>query len=79
MNSYQTFIGVVIEKLDQTYKDLNMTRNGLASALQGQTEATIRSTPELITISDLLAAYDELIAGMEKRFPGLKPEGSGEV
>ncbi|CAG7658851.1 hypothetical protein PAECIP111802_07190 [Paenibacillus allorhizosphaerae] len=48
MNKYESLIGVVIEKLDQTYRDLSMVRNGLASALEGQSDESIRDTPELI-------------------------------
>nr|WP_275984011.1 hypothetical protein [Paenibacillus hamazuiensis] len=72
MEQYQTLIGVVLEKLDQTYKELKFNYNGLDGVLSGHTDEERSSVPELITIKDLRDAYGELIGCMEKRFPGLK-------
>ncbi|OXM84920.1 hypothetical protein [Paenibacillus rigui] len=72
MEHYQTLIGVVVEKLDQTYKDLKFNYQGLNGVLQQHSEEEIKQTPELTTIQDLRDAYDEMIRCAEKLFPGIK-------
>ncbi|ALS23635.1 MULTISPECIES: hypothetical protein [Paenibacillus] len=72
MEQYQTLIGVVLEKLDQTYKDLKFNYQGLDSILGDQSPEEIANTPELITITDLRDAYGEFIQCIERRFPGIK-------
>jgi hypothetical protein len=72
MEQYQSLIGVVLEKLDQTYKELRFNYDGLASVLDRHTPEEIASTPELLTITELWNAYGEFIRSMEQRFPGIK-------
>ncbi|MED4603507.1 hypothetical protein P9314_23040 [Paenibacillus validus] len=72
MEQYQPLIGVILEKLDQTYKDLQFNYNGLDGIIKGHSEHEVRNTPELITITELRDSYLELLQVMEKRFPGLK-------
>lgn len=72
MEQYATLIGVILEKLDQTYKDLKFNYNGMDSVL-GQHSAEERSnTPELLTITELRDVYGELIRRLEERLPGIK-------
>jgi hypothetical protein len=72
MEQYNTLIGVVIEKLDQTYKDLKFNYNGLDSVLQSHSPEEAANTPELLTVKELRDVYGELIDRLEKRLPGLK-------
>lgn len=72
MEQYQTLIGVVLEKLDQTYKDLKFNYHGLDSILSNHSEEEISNTPELMTITELRDSYGEFIQCMERRFPGIK-------
>ncbi|CAG7626494.1 hypothetical protein ACFQI7_14380 [Paenibacillus allorhizosphaerae] len=72
MEKYQTLIGVVLEKLDQTYKDLTFNYHGLDGVLQTHTEEERQNTPELLTINELRQVYDELIRCLEHRLPGIK-------
>lgn len=72
MEQYQTLIGVVIEKLDQTYKDLAFNYNGLSGVLQQHTQEEIQKIPELTTIRDLRDSYADMMQCMEKLFPGIK-------
>lgn len=72
MEQYQTLIGVVLEKLDQTYKELQFNYSGLNGVLSQHTEEEIRSTPELTTIKDLRDSYAEMVQCVEKLFPGIK-------
>ncbi|NOU96106.1 hypothetical protein GC093_23190 [Paenibacillus sp. LMG 31456] len=72
MEQYSTLIGVVLEKLDQSYKDLKFNYNGLDTILKGHTAEEAANTPELITIKDLRDTYGELIERLESRLPGIK-------
>lgn len=72
MEQYQSLIGVILEKLDQTYKDLQFNYNGLDGIIKGHSEQEVQNTPELITMMELRDSYFELIQVLEKRFPGLK-------
>ncbi|MBP1156944.1 MULTISPECIES: hypothetical protein [unclassified Paenibacillus] len=72
MEQYQTLIGVVLEKLNQTYKDLKFNYKGLDSILSNHSAEEISNIPELITITDLRDSYGEFIQCMEKQFPGIK-------
>jgi hypothetical protein len=72
MEQYQTLIGVVIEKIDQTYKELKFNFNGLEGVLNKHTEEEIANTPELLTITMLRDMYNGLIQEVEKHLPGVK-------
>ena len=72
MEQYQTLIGVVLEKLDQTYKDLKFNYEGLDGILQSHTEEERQDTPELLTITELRRTYEDLIRALEHRLPGIK-------
>ncbi|MBP1989905.1 hypothetical protein [Paenibacillus eucommiae] len=72
MEQYQTLIGVVLEKLTQTYKEMKFNYDGLEGVLRTHTSEEISNTPELITITELRDSYGELISTLEKRFPGIK-------
>ncbi|TBL80797.1 hypothetical protein [Paenibacillus thalictri] len=72
MEQYQPLIGVVLEKLAQTYKELKFNYEGLDGVLKAHTSEEIERTPELITIKDVRDAYGSLIDCMEKQFPGIK-------
>jgi len=72
MERYSTLIGVVLEKLDQTYKELTFNYNGLDSILKEHSAEDAANTPELITIKDLRDVYGELIERLEHRMPGIK-------
>ncbi|TDF97708.1 hypothetical protein [Paenibacillus piri] len=72
MEKYSTLIGVVLEKLGQTYKELTFNYNGLDAILKEHSAEEAANTPELITIRDLRDTYGELIAQLEQRWPGIK-------
>ncbi|MDF2960058.1 MAG: hypothetical protein K0S39_1793 [Paenibacillus sp.] len=72
MEHYSTLIGVVLEKIDQTYKDLNFNYKGLDDILKSHTAEELAHTPELITIKELRDIYGELIERLESRLPGIK-------
>jgi hypothetical protein len=72
MDQYNTLIGVVLEKLDQTYKDLVFNYNGLDSILKGHSAEEAANTPELLTIKHLRDTYGEMIERLEQRMPGIK-------
>jgi hypothetical protein len=74
MEQYNTLIGVVLEKLQQSYNELVFNYQGLGGILDSHTEEERRNTPELITISELYSMYGEMIEHLEKRMPGLKNE-----
>ncbi|MCZ8512683.1 hypothetical protein O9H85_09705 [Paenibacillus filicis] len=72
MERYNALIGVMIEKLGQTYKDLKYQVEGMESILNGHTEEERLRTPELLTLNEFLLTYRELMADVERRFPGIK-------
>ncbi|WP_281891181.1 hypothetical protein [Paenibacillus sp. YYML68] len=72
MEQYQTLIGVVIEKLGATHKELQHNCNGLGSILSQHSEEERLNTPELLTIQELHDGYKELLETLERRYPGLK-------
>ncbi len=72
MEAYQNLIGVVLEKLGQTYKELKFNYEGLHGVLCNHSEEEISETPELLTIKELRDSYAEFIRTMENRFPGIK-------
>ncbi|WP_231506194.1 hypothetical protein [Paenibacillus sp. UNC451MF] len=72
LEQYATLIGVILEKLDQTYKDLQFNYNGMDSVLKQHTEEERSNTPELLTIAELRDVYGELIRRLEERLPGIK-------
>ncbi|TVY07645.1 hypothetical protein [Paenibacillus cremeus] len=72
MEHYATLIGVVLEKLEQTYKDLKFNYEGLDSILKQHSLEEQANTPELLTIAHLRDAYGEFIQSVESRFPGIK-------
>ncbi|WP_068774825.1 hypothetical protein [Paenibacillus sp. FJAT-26967] len=72
MEHYQTMIGVILEKLDQTHKELSFNVQGLSSLLNNHTSEEIENTPELLTLRELRDSYAEILDTVEKRFPGLK-------
>lgn len=72
MERYASLIGVVVEKLGETYKDLKFNLNGLEGILGEHGEEERTSIPELITIRELRDAYAEMIRCLEDRFPGIK-------
>ncbi|PZE19490.1 hypothetical protein [Paenibacillus xerothermodurans] len=72
MEQYSVLIGVIIEKLDQTYKDLKFNYDGLNSVLQSHTTEETENTPELLTMKELRDVYGELIHRLETRLPGIK-------
>ncbi|GIP37017.1 hypothetical protein J31TS4_02970 [Paenibacillus sp. J31TS4] len=74
MEQYQTLIGVVLEKLEQTYKEMRFNYDGLSSILQQHTEEEKQTVPELITIAELRNGYAEFLRAMEARYPGLRSE-----
>ncbi|MFD2613368.1 hypothetical protein [Paenibacillus gansuensis] len=74
MEQYQMLIGVVIEKLNETYQDVVKNREGLQGILSMHTEEERANAPELLTISELHRAYDEFADLLESRFPGLKSQ-----
>jgi hypothetical protein len=79
MEQYQNLIGVVLEKMDQTYKDLTFNFDGLSAILNSHSVEENSNTPELITISDLRACYEDLIKTLENRFPGIKTSTSKSI
>ncbi|MFE5320052.1 hypothetical protein ACFQ88_15200 [Paenibacillus sp. NPDC056579] len=72
MEQYSTLIGVILEKLDQTYKDLLFNYNGMDGVLQQHSAEERASVPELMTIAELKDVYGELIRRLEERMPGIK-------
>ncbi|WP_159887257.1 hypothetical protein [Paenibacillus puerhi] len=70
--SYSSLIGVVVEKLMKTHKELQFNYEGLNALLSGHTEEERGSVPELITIAELRDGYLELLQSLERRFPGVK-------
>ncbi|MEK8131200.1 hypothetical protein WMW72_25160 [Paenibacillus filicis] len=72
MDTYSNLIGVVLEKLIQTHKELQFNYEGLSGVLSQHTEEERRSIPELITIAELRDGYGELLHSLERRFPGVK-------
>ncbi|SDD77568.1 hypothetical protein SAMN02799630_04006 [Paenibacillus sp. UNCCL117] len=71
-DTYANLIGVVIEKLIQTHKELQFNYEGLSSILGSHSEEERASVPELITMAELRDGYLELLQSLEKRFPGVK-------
>ncbi|MVP01146.1 hypothetical protein [Paenibacillus lutrae] len=74
MEHYQTMIGVILEKLGQTHKELSFNVQGLNSLLNNHTSEEIENTPELLTIRELRDSYAEILGTVERRFPGLKED-----
>ncbi|MNI98833.1 hypothetical protein D3C73_1577600 [compost metagenome] len=72
MEQYASLIGVVLEKLDQTYKDLKFNFDGLGSVLDQHSEEERRMVPELITMAELRDTYADMIRALEERLPGIK-------
>lgn len=72
MEQYQTLIGVVIEKLQQSYNELVFNYQGLSGILDSHSEDERRNIPELLTIAELRDTYGEAIERLERRMPGLK-------
>ncbi|MBE1443383.1 hypothetical protein [Paenibacillus sp. OAS669] len=72
MEQYSTLIGVILEKLDQTYKDLKFNYNGMDGVLNQHSEEERSNTPELLTLAELRDVYGELIQRLEERMPGIK-------
>jgi hypothetical protein len=72
MEQYNTLIGVVLEKIDQTYKDLKFNHHGLDSVLKNHSPEEAADTPELITIAMLRDMYGSLIRDLEKHLPGIR-------
>jgi hypothetical protein len=72
LEHYQTLIGVVLEKVEQTYKDLKFNFDGLEGVLKGHSQEEIDHTPELLTITMLKDMYGALIQELEQQLPGLK-------
>ncbi|NHN30837.1 hypothetical protein [Paenibacillus agricola] len=72
MEPYQTLIGVVLEKVGQTYKELKFNYDGLEGVLKGHSQAEIEQTPELLTITMLKDMYGALILELEQQLPGIK-------
>ncbi|MGF7032605.1 hypothetical protein J2T17_003528 [Paenibacillus mucilaginosus] len=72
MEAYQNLIGIVLEKMQLTHKELRFNLEGLNGVLQQHTEEEKQNTPELITITELRDTYAEALRALEARFPGLK-------
>ncbi|WP_426446591.1 hypothetical protein ACP26L_22625 [Paenibacillus sp. S-38] len=72
MEAYQNLIGVVLEKMQMTHKELRFNLDGLNGVLQQHSEEEKRDTPELLTIAELRDTYAELLSALEGRFPGLR-------
>lgn len=72
MEQYASLIGVVLEKLDQTYKDLKFNFEGLGSVLERHSEEERKNVPELITMAELRDTYADMIRALEERLPGIK-------
>jgi hypothetical protein len=72
MEQYQALIGVVLEKIDQTYKDLKFNYNGLDSVIKNHSQEEAANTPELITLAMLRDMYGSLIQEIEVHLPGIK-------
>jgi hypothetical protein len=72
MEHYSTLIGVVLEKMDQTYKDLKFNYIGLEGVLKSHSQEEIMNTPELITITMLKDMYGALVREIETQLPGIK-------
>jgi hypothetical protein len=72
MDNYSQLIGVVLEKLIQTHKDLQFNYEGLSGLLNQHTEEERRTIPDLITMAELRDGYQELLQSLERRFPGVK-------
>ncbi|MDQ1910120.1 hypothetical protein RAC89_06360 [Paenibacillus sp. GD4] len=72
MEQYASLIGVVLEKLDQTYKDLKFNFEGLGSVLEQHSEEERKNVPELITMAELRDTYADMIRALEERLPGIK-------
>jgi len=72
MEQYSTMIGVILEKLGQTYKDLKFNYNGIGGVLKQHSPEERASVPELITLAELRDVYGELMHRLEERLPGIK-------
>lgn len=72
--AYQGMIGVVLEKLMQTHKELQFHCDGLRGVLAAHTPEEAANTPELLTAAELLSVYEELLTSLERRMPGLKSQ-----
>lgn len=72
MEQYVALIGVILEKLEQAYKDLKFNYDGMDAVLRQHSPEEKANTPELITIGELRDIYGELITRLEARMPGLK-------
>ncbi|WJH36974.1 hypothetical protein N6H14_15590 [Paenibacillus sp. CC-CFT747] len=72
MENYQMLIGVVMEKLGQTYKELKFHYDSLGSVLAEHSPEERKQIPELTTMEDLRGTYGELIRTLEDRYPGIR-------
>ncbi|MCZ8521233.1 MULTISPECIES: hypothetical protein [Paenibacillus] len=72
MEPYQNLIGVVLEKMQLTYKELLFNLEGLNGVLEQHSDEEKRNIPELLTITQLRDTYAELVRTMEERYPGLR-------
>lgn len=72
MEQYQALIGVVLEKMTETYKDLKYNYESLDELLLAHSPEELSTTPELITIQHLRDGYRDMMTSLESRFPGIK-------